>query len=209
MKASDFPPENMPKARYPCENRSCNRQDTWPPEALRWSPAGEDRHGKAWRPGFYCEACHHEASQGRRKNAPTLALELARRGVVERVGNANAVKLQLVGTLVCFPHDVETWALLEVRLIDKRGKPEYWAWQLTVVYHWPKTKCLPGDLVSVEGQLGADGEGEPTLEVRRVRLLRQDITGEQRKQLLQCEDPLERWSRAARMSSDRWRDSSD
>lgn len=127
----------------------------------------------------------------------------------ERVGDANAIKLQLMGTLVCILHDVEELALLDVRLVDERGKPEDWAWELMVDHDWPKTECLPRDFVSVEGHLTAQGEGEPILKASRVRLLRREITGEQRQLLLQCEDPLDRWNRAQRLSNDRWRESSD
>ena len=199
MKASEFPPENLPSARYPCENQACTGQDTWPPEALRWLAGGE---GTAWRPGFYCGACENEAPQGSEGNAPTLAEELARRsGVVgERVGDANAIEMQVVGTLMCFPTDWEEWALLEVSLVDEHGKPGTWTWGLIVGHDWHHTEFLPGDLVSVEGRLGAHGGSEPVLDVRRVRLLREDITGAQRKELLQCKDPLERWRRAARAS---------
>ena len=129
--------------------------------------------------------------------------ELARRTspAGKRVDDANAVELQLVGTLLCFPFDVEECALLDVRLVDEHGKPEDWGWKLTVGHDWPNTECLPCDFVSVEGHLAANGEGEPILDVRRVRVLRQDITGEQRKLLLQCKDPLERWDRARRLSN--------
>ena len=77
-----------------------------------------------------------------------------------------------------------------------------WVWKLIVFHDWPNTECLPCDLVSVEGHLVAHGGHEPVLGVRRVRLLRQDITGERRKLLLECKDPLERWKRARRAS--RW-----
>ena len=203
MKASELPPAKMPIARYPCENRACSSQGTWPPEALRWSPGGDDGKATAWRPGFYCENCRDEASKGSGENLPTLAEELARRGGVvgERDGNANAVKLQLVGTLVCIPHDFPQHALLEARLADEGGEREFPAdWHLAVIHDWPKSECLPCDLVSVEGYLTADGECDPMLDVSRVRLLRQDITGEQREQLLQCEDTVERWSRAQEVS---------
>ena len=202
MQAREFPLENIPSARYPCENQACAGQGAWPPDTLRWSPGGEDGDGTAWRPGFYCGACEDDAPQGGGENAPTLAEELTRRSgfAGERVDDANAVKLQLVGTLLCFPFDVEQWALLIVDLVDADGKPEDWAWKLAVIHDWPNTECLPCDLVSVEGHLTANGEGEPMLEVSRVQVLRQDITGERRRQLLQCEDPLERWDRARRMS---------
>ena len=126
----------------------------------------------------------------------------------ERVDDANSIELSVVGTLVCFPTDWEKWALLDVRLVDERGKPEFWSWHLAVTYDWANTECLPCDLVSVVGHIGANGEGEPMLGGRQVRLLRQDITGEQREQLLQCKDPVERWDRAQRLSSRLRRESS-
>ena len=204
MNASDFPPEQMPSARYPCGNQACIRQGIWPPEALRWRPGAKDADGTAWHPGFYCGTCQNEAPQGGVENTPTLAQELARRrGIAgERVGDANAIKLQVVGTLLCFPTDYEKWALLDVSLVDEHGKPEIWVWKLIVFHDWPNTECLPCDLVSVEGHLVAHGGHEPVLGVRRVRLLREDITGERRKLLLECKDPLERWNRARRAS--RW-----
>lgn len=127
MKASELPPEKMPSARYPCENRDCSSQGMWPPEALRWSPGGEDGKATAWRPGFYCENCRDEASKGGGENLPTLAEELARRGGVvgQRDGNANAVKLQLVGTLVCIPHDFPQHALLEAHP-PARAPERFW-----------------------------------------------------------------------------------
>lgn len=202
MKATELPPEKVPSARYPCENQACTGQDTWPPEALRWSPGSEDGDSAAWPPGFYCEPCQNEAPQGREENAPTLAEELARRSRVagERVGDANAIEMQVVGTLSCFPTDWEEWAQLDVRLVDEHGKPETWTWHLILGHDWHNTECLPGDLVSVEGRLCAHGGNEPLLDLRRVRLLRQGITGEQREELLQCKDPLKRWDRAARAS---------
>ena len=118
--------------------------------------------------------------------------------VSERVGDANLVELHVVGTLVCLPHDMEDVALLNVPLVDERGKAKTWGWHLTVIHDWPDTECLPGDFVSVQGRLVANGEGEPMLGVRRVRLLRRRITGEPRKHLLQCKDPVERWHRAMR-----------
>ena len=206
MKASECPPEKMPRARYSCGNQACIRQSTWPADELRWSPGGDDGHGTAWRPGFYCRTCQNEAPLGGVKaDAPTLAEEMARRsGVVGVcVGTANAVKMRLVGNLVCFPFGMENEALLRVPLIDEDGKPVDWPpWNLPVWYDWPGSECLPCDLVSVEGQISANGESEPLLGVSRVRVLEQDVTGEQRKLLLQCEDALERWDRARRLS--RW-----
>ena len=117
----------------------------------------------------------------------------------ERVDNANLVHLHVVGTLVCLPHDMEDVALLNVPLMDERGKANAWGWHLTVIHDWPDTECLPGDFVSVEGRLVADGEGKPMLGVLRVCLLRRGITGKPRKQLLQCKDPVERWNRARRL----------
>lgn len=190
----------MPIARYPCENQACIRQSTWLPEELRWSQGGDDGHGTAWPPGFYCRTCQDAAPHGAGKNAPTLAEEMARRtGVVgERADTANIVKMQLVGTLVCIPFEMPQDALLEVALVDEDGKRECRRWHLSVGYEWPESECLPGDLVNVEGHLTADGDCDPLLMVSRVRLLRQDIAGEPREQLLKCEDTVERWERARR-----------
>ena len=206
MKASEHSPEKMPKARYSCGNQACIRPSTWPAEALRWSPGGDDGHGAAWPPGFYCGTCQDEAPLGGvKEDAPTLAEEMARRAGVAGVcvGTANVVKMRLVGNLLCFPFDMTKEALLRVPLVDEDGKPVDWPpWNLPVWYDWPGSEFLPCDLVSVEGQIAANGEYEPLLSVSRVRLLEQDVTGEQRKRLLQCEDALERWRRARRLS--RW-----
>ena len=210
MRASECPPEKMPSARYPCENQACVQQGTWRAEELRWSPGSGDGQGTAWLPGFYCGTCHGEATHsGATGNTPTLAEEMARRtGVVgERSDAANVVKLQLVGTLVCFPFEMPQDALLEVTLADEGGE-HHWTWHLSVGFDWPETECLPCDLVSVEGHLAADGECDPFLAVSRVRLLRRDITGEQRKRLLECEDAVERWDRAQRLSYSQSRASS-
>ena len=143
-----------------------------------------------------------ECSSGAEENTPTLAEETERRtGLAgELVETANVVKLQLVRTLVCIPFGVEHEALLSVPLADEDGKHEYWPWRLPLYYDWPASQLLPCDLVRVEGQIDANGEGEPIMRVRRVRLLRQDITGEQREQLLKCEDTVERWDRAQQLS---------
>ena len=203
MRASECPAEKMPSARYPCENQACVRQGTWRAEELRWSPGGDDGHGTAWPLGFYCGACHDEATHSGAENLPTLAEEMARRtGVAgERVGTDNLVKMQLVGTLICTLYDIAELALLRVSLVDEDGEREEWPWRLSVDHDWPGSGCLPGDLVSVEGYLTAMGEGDPILIGSRVHLLRPDITGEQREQLLECEDPLERWDRAYRIAS--------
>ena len=119
----------------------------------------------------------------------------------ERIDSGNVVKLQLVGTLLCNAHDVPEFAILEVPLVDEHGKREDWPWHLLVDHDWPESECLPCDLVSVEGQLAANGAGEPQLMASRVRVLRRDITGEQRELLLKCKDTVKRWDRARRMSA--------
>ena len=203
MRASEFPPEQMPGARYPCGNQACTRQSVWPAEELRWAPGGDDGRGTAWPPGFYCRSCQGEApASGAGEDAPTLAEEMARRSSVagEQVGDANLIKMKLAGTLVCILYEIPELALLRVQLVERDGEREYWPWRIPVDYDWPNSECLPGDLVSVEGQLAANGEGEPMLMVSQMRLLRQDITGEQRERLLACEDTEERWDRARRLS---------
>ena len=200
MRASEFPPEQMPSARYPCGNQACTRQSVWPAEELRWSPEDDDGRGAAWPPGFYCRSCQGEApARGAGEDAPTLADEMARRtSVVKRVGDANLIKMQLVGTLVCIPFDMPMHGLLEVQLADEDGKRDS-SWHLSVWHDWTKSECLPGDLVRIEGHLAADGECDPALAVSRVCLLRPDITGEQRELLMKCEDTVERWSEAQRL----------
>lgn len=119
----------------------------------------------------------------------------------EPVERGNVVKLQLVGTLLCNAHDVPELAILEVPLVDEHGKREDWPWHLLVGHDWPESECLPCDLVSVEGQLAANGAAEPLLIASRARVVRRDITGEQRELLLKCKDTVKRWDRARRMSS--------
>ena len=200
MRASEFPPEQMPSARYPCGNHACTRQSVWPAEELRWSQGDDDGRGTAWPPGFYCRSCQGEApARGAGEDAPTLADEMARRtSVVKRVGDANLIKMRLVGTLVCIPFDMPMHGLLEVQLADEDGKRDS-SWHLSVWHDWTKSECLPGDLVHIEGRLVADGECDPTLAVSRVCLLRPEITGEQRELLMTCEDTVERWSEAQRL----------
>ena len=198
MRASEFPPEQMPSARYPCGNQACTRQSTWPAEELRWSPGNDDSHGTAWQPGFYCGTCQDEASRsGAGEDAPTLAEEMARRTcvVVEHMDDASFIKMQLVGILVCIPFEMPMDGLLEVPLVDEEGKQES-SWHLSVWHNWPESECLPGDLVRIEGHIAANGECDPLLVVSRVRLLRQKITGEQRELLMKYEDTVERWKRA-------------
>ena len=202
MRASECPPEQMPSARYRCGNQACTRQSSWPAEELRWSPGGDDGRGTAWRPGFYCRTCQGEAAHSAAgEDTPTLAEEMARRAgvAVERVEDANLIRMQLVGTLVCLPFGMPMHGLLEVPLVDEDGEREHSHWHLSVWHDWPESGCLPGDLVCIEGQLAADGECDPTLPVSRVRVLRQEITGERRDLLMKCEDTVERWDRAQQL----------
>ena len=155
MRADEFPPEQMPSARYPCGNPACARQAGWLAEELRWWPGGDDRRGTVWQPGFYCGTCQGEApASGAGEDAPTLAEEMARRtGLArERVDDANLIKMQAVGTLVCNAQDLEELALLRVPLVDEDGKREDWPWHIPVDYDWPKSGYLPHDLVSVEAR---------------------------------------------------------
>ena len=201
MRANDCPSEETPAWRYPCENEDCIRQAAWPPEELRRHWGGDDGHGTTWSPGFYCSACQNDAPRsGLDEGAPTLADELARQTDRRRAEAANLVEMRLVGTLICLPFDMPQSALLEVLLVDRDRRREHSSWHLAVGHDWPESECLPGDLVYVEGHLAVGAENDPDLMVSRVRLLRPDITGAQRRRLLELEDPVERWNRARMMS---------
>ena len=96
-------------------------------------------------------------------DAPTLAEEMARRTSVvgEQVDDANLIKLKLVGTLVCILYEIPELALLRAPLVEEDSERKYWPWRIPVDYNWPNSECLPGDLVSVECQLTANGEVNP------------------------------------------------